>query len=472
MKTLRHLRLPPKSLLFLHLLLLLFLFLISFPCINALNLSQEAISIGIGIGIGGGGPSPSEPQPNCPPPPTPPSPPPPSLPPVSPPPIPQPPPKGLTPGDFENILQYRAYKVIQRFKRTIYCDPKKIIGTWRGANLRKYKGFFLETPPRFKNNTPTVASVDFNGFTLCSKSISGFIDQLPDLALFHANSNGFGGTVPSLTGLQYLYELDLSNNKLSGSFPSAVLPLNNLRFLDIRYNFFAGAVSPIVFFLPVEVLFLNNNGFSQPLPVSLGRTTAKYLTLANNGFTGPIPKSIGFLSSTLIEVLFLNNRLSGCLPSEIGQLRKTTVFDAGFNEITGTIPLSFACLVRVEQLNLAGNLLYGEVPDEVCRLGIDGGGHLLNLSLSSNYFTSIGYSCWKLLWRGLLDLRKNCIPGVPQQRPAAECARFFIRKHYFCPLLNDIPCYHNSRSSGGDSSPAAAESGHSSYAALGKVVGH
>lgn len=380
------------------------------------NHASLDVDIGIGIGIGGGGSKPPlpSPSPECPPPP---------------PPEPQ-------PCDFVNLKQYLAYKVIQRFKKTITCDPNNVTATWIGNRPCTYMGFYCETPPGLKD-TPTIASISFNRFGLGAPTIEGFIDQLPDLALFHANSNNFSGTVPNLTNLTFLYELDLSNNKLLGPFPSTLLQLNQLFFLDIRFNLFAGSIPGNIFGLGLDVLFLNNNGFSQALPADLGRTPVLYLTLANNKFTGPIPASICNTSETLIEVLFLNNQLSGCLPFEVGLLRRATVFDAGFNKITGPIPWSLGCLKKVEQLNLAGNLLYGHVPDVVCKLARFG--NLVNLSLSYNYFTSVGYSCRELIKSKVLDVRMNCIIGLPDQRPPWDCARFFLRPKY-CPYIILMPC--------------------------------
>lgn len=178
----------------------------------------------------------------------------------------------------------------------------------------------------------------------------------------------------------------------------------------------------------------------QPLPSNLGQTPVKYLTLANNKFTGSIPKSIGQAKDTLLEVLFLNNKLSGCLPYEIGYLRKATVFDAGSNQITGPIPFSFGCLYKVEQLNLAGNLLYGQIPEVVCSLG-----NLLNLSLSDNYFTAAGPQCRKLIKKGRLDTKKNCILGLPNQRKPEDCNRFYSRAmHWQCQdskvMYKHLPC--------------------------------
>ncbi|WOL15200.1 hypothetical protein Cni_G23981 [Canna indica] len=358
---------------------------------------------------------------------------------------PAPPPRSLQPCDFENMMQYKAYLVIQRFKQTITCDPKNKTGSWSGPRIcnndgRGYEGFYCETPPNLHGpKNRTIASVDFNGFTFVAPTVCGFVDQLPQLALFHANSNGFGTTVPDLTNLPFFYELDVSNNKLTGGFPTNVLPLVNLSFLDLRYNGYNGPIPPSVFDIQTQVLFLNNNKFSGCIPYNLGNTPANYITFAFNMFTGPIPNSIGKLCNTLLEVLFLGNQLSGCLPFEIGLLKNATVFDAGTNRLTGPIPLSFGCLRKVEQLNLAGNLLYGEVPEVVCRLAKYG--HLMNLSLSDNYFTSLGPSCLELIECKKLDVRKNCIPWLPKQRSPEECAWFLKRPKASCPTAHYIPCH-------------------------------
>ncbi|GFY95945.1 hypothetical protein Acr_11g0002510 [Actinidia rufa] len=142
--------------------------------------------------------------------------------------------------------------------------------------------------------------------------------------------------------------------------------------------------------------------------------------------------------STLTEVLFLNNMLTGCLPYEIGFLKEAIVLDVGCNRLTGPIPFSLGCLEKVEVLNFAGNLFYGMVPEVVCALG-----NLANLSLSDNYFTHLGPICWRLIKKGVLDLRNNCVPSLPFQRPLNECVEFFSHPRY-CPdkaTYTYIPCW-------------------------------
>ncbi|KAJ4785613.1 Leucine-rich repeat (LRR) family protein [Rhynchospora pubera] len=351
-----------------------------------------------------------------------------------------------SPEDFTNMKQYEAYKVIKRFKGIITSDPLNITGTWVGTKIcdndeiNTYRGFYCDTPPG--TTDLTIAAIDFNGFHLGAPTLDGFINGFPDLALFHANSNNFSGTVPDLSGLPYFYELDLSNNNFSGPFPTNVVPLTNLAFLDLRFNHFEGPVPSQIFYIGYEALFLNNNIFDSSIPASLGSSPVEYLTFANNRFTGPIPASICNTSRTLLEVLFLNNQFSGCLPYEIGYLRDLTVFDVGMNQLTGYIPLSFGCLSNIEQLNLAQNSLYGMVPDVVCQLAKTG--NLVNLSLSDNYFTSLGPNCWDLLHTNVLDMRNNCIVGLPNQKSPIECHFFFSLPRH-CPYIAHMPCEVNPR---------------------------
>lgn len=332
-----------------------------------------------------------------------------------------------------------AYPVIQEFKRKITHDPFGITNTWVGPDIcKKYKGFFCDTAPDL--NQTAIAGVDFNGYNFAGPelTLSGFLDKLPDIALFHANSNNFTGSVPkSIANLRFLYELDLSNNVFSGEFPSEVYSATNLTFLDLRFNEFSGLLPPQVFQLGLETLFINNNKFIQKLPDNLGSGHFYYLSLANNNLSGSIPSSIGDLKDTLIEILLLNNQLSGCLPCEIGLLGNLTLFDASRNQLTGPIPASFGCLAQIEILNLAQNQLYGPIPESLCMLP-----NLAQLSLSYNYFTNVGPLCKNLIWRKVIDVRMNCIFGFPDQRSPADC-HAFLSKPKCCSdekLKIWIPC--------------------------------
>jgi hypothetical protein len=337
----------------------------------------------------------------------------------------------------------KFYPVVQEFKKRVAYDPQGILKTWNpnDKNVCNYKGFYCDVFPADKQLT--VSGVDFNGFQFAGKkgqglTLYGFIEKLTDITVFHANSNNFTGGIPKeISTIPYFFELDLSNNKLDGKFPLEVLGAKQLTFLDLRYNSLYGTVPPQLFLLEVNVIFINDNYFEQNLPDNLGSTPANYLTFANNKFTGPIPPSIGQASKTLTEVLFLNNKLTGCLPFEIGHLENATAFDVSINSLTGPIPQSFQCLFSIEVLSLAQNQFYGSVPEAVCKLP-----NLGLLDISENYFSKIGPECQKLIKKKVLDPKKNCIQGLPNQRSKAECDAF-LSKPKSCPnqkSLTFIPC--------------------------------
>ncbi|KAL9244142.1 hypothetical protein vseg_017948 [Gypsophila vaccaria] len=378
---------------------------------------------------------------------SPPSPPPPSVPHIPPPvvfpppqtPSRQPPQLPPIPGKliFADLRLALVYPIIQKFKSIITSDPLGITNTWLGSDICSYKGFFCDSPP-YNATATAIASIDFNGYGLAAPTLDGFIDQFPDLALFHANSNNFGGTVsPNIAKLPFLYELDLSNNMFTGPFPLVVVGMENLSFLDIRFNLFTGSVPPAIFTQNLDVLFLNDNIFVSTLPDTLGTTHILYLTLANNKFTGPLPRDIAKALSGLTEVLLLNNQLTGCLPYELGFLNQATVFDVSNNLLTGPLPFSLACLQNIEVLDLSSNLLSGMVPDMICQLP-----NLSKFSLANNYFTQVGPMCRRLIQRGVLDANNNCIPGLPFQRSILECTSFLAVPR-ICPYMETykiVPC--------------------------------
>lgn len=363
---------------------------------------RETLEIIIGGGGGGSAPAPS-PESSCPPPPPPPC-----------------PPTTLSRLD-------RARGVLLKFKSKIY-DPTGYTNNWNEntKDTCKFNGILCGTFPGTKERA--VAGLDFNQKKFQGKNcdtipLSGLLDKIEELTFFHVNSNNFSGSIPKeITTYKYFYELDLSNNKLVGEFPKEVLDSTQLVFLDLRFNQLTGSVPSQLFKKDLDVIFINNNKFSQCLPENFGSTPARYLTFAHNNFVGEIPRSIGKAYKTLTEVLFLGNKFEGCLPYEIGYLKKATVFDVSQNSLTGPIPASFGCLEKIQYLNLAHNKFYGTVPESVCVLsGIKNNG---NLSLAGNYFTKLEPACWSLLKSKILDVSNNCIPGLPNQRSKQECYEF------------------------------------------------
>uniref|UniRef100_A0A0E0NHS9 Leucine-rich repeat-containing N-terminal plant-type domain-containing protein n=1 Tax=Oryza rufipogon TaxID=4529 RepID=A0A0E0NHS9_ORYRU len=353
------------------------------------------------------------------------------------------------PQDFPNERLYRSYLVIQRFKHTITCDPKNITATWTGYDIcgkTSYRGFYCTTTSYGQDKKQlTITAVVFDGFGLCAPKLQGFVDKLPDVALFQADSNCFGGDIPFLGGLAYKYKFNIVGRKdgeAHFSYDEAKYPIVTamINIGGIKINLMVSRSGSqkrvgMANAMTGKAMLINDNKMIGLLPANLSFSTLSYLAVANNRLTGSIPPSIAQAKDSLLELLLLNNQLSGCLPHELGMLTKAAVIDAGMNQLTGPIPSSFSCLTSVEQLNLGGNRLYGEIPDALCKLAAGPAGRLANLTLSSNYFTSVGPACLSLIKDSVLNVKNNCIPGFANQRRPAECASF-LSQPKTCPAAS------------------------------------
>ncbi len=99
--------------------------------------------------------------------------------------------------------------------------------------------------------------------------------------------------------------------------------------------------------------------------VSDGRV--KSLKLKNNRLSGSIPAELGQLAE--LKVLSLDrNRLTGGIPAELAQLTQLTALSAHSNGLTGSIPAELGQLSQLTVLRLSGNRLSGGIPAELGQL--------------------------------------------------------------------------------------------------------
>ncbi|KAI3716078.1 hypothetical protein L6452_23146 [Arctium lappa] len=337
---------------------------------------------------------------------------------------------------FPNPRLKKAYCAFQEWKKVIYSDPQNVTGDWVGPDVCSYTGVFcssaLDDP-----QTETVYSIDLN-FGDIAGHLVPHLGLLTDLGILHIHSNRFYGIFPkSFSNLMLLFELDASDNRFVGPFPSVVLGIPSLKFLDIRYNEFEGALPPELFDKELDAIVVNNNRFHSRLPQNMGNSPASMLVLSNNKFSGCIPKSFGHMPY-LEQGLLSNNLLAGCLPEEVGMLQTMTLFDVSNNNIVGPLPKSLEMLKMVKRLDISFNLLTGKVRDSVCSLPA-----LSNFTISNNFFNEIGAECEKISEEEniILDVKDNCLPLKPDQKPDNICLPMLSRPMVNCKTVGCGPRY-------------------------------
>lgn len=205
-----------------------------------------------------------------------------------------------------------------------------------------------------------------------------------DGANWNSNTNWLTGNVSTWTGVTVengrVTSLSLNDNNLSGSIPSSIENLTELRYLDFAGNHLNGNIPSTLGNLEnIIILYLQGNQLSGSIPSSLGNLTkCTYFSLGNNNLTDNIPSSLGNLLS--VQSFYLgDNQLNGTIPPSLGYLPNCAFLYLGNNDLTGEIPYELGNFLNIKQIDLSGNLLTGTIPPQLGNLKT-----LLTLNLSSN----------------------------------------------------------------------------------------
>ncbi|KAF2592276.1 hypothetical protein F2Q70_00044606 [Brassica cretica] len=182
-----------------------------------------------------------------------------------------------------------------------------------------------------------------------------------------------------------LRHVDLSDNNISGQFPSWLLA-NNTK---------------------LDVLLLQNNYLTSfQLPRSAHNLL--FLDLSVNKFNHLLPENIGWILPHLLSLNISKNGFQGSMPSSLGNMKSINNLDISHNSFGGKLPRSFVegCY-SLSILKLSHNKLSGEAFPESTNFT-----RVSQLSMDNNQFTgTIGQGLRRLRSLYMLDVSHNSLTG-------------------------------------------------------------
>ncbi|KAL5549699.1 hypothetical protein UlMin_004930 [Ulmus minor] len=209
-------------------------------------------------------------------------------------------------------------------------------------------------------------STFFDYINLCENQISGEIPSIPYIHAIRLCSNKFKGPIPSISFI--VFELDLSNNSLSGDISEFLCHSNSdsraVTILRLGRNLLSRNIPDCWIYYPsLRVIDLSNNNLTGAIPISMGslyRLTS--LHLRNNSLSGEIPSSLRNCRRLLVLDLGLN-KFVGSIPNWVGiRLPNLMILIIRSNKLTDHIPLELCCLTSLQIFDAANNNLSGTIP--------------------------------------------------------------------------------------------------------------
>ncbi|TKV99622.1 hypothetical protein SEVIR_8G056300v4 [Setaria viridis] len=237
-----------------------------------------------------------------------------------------------------------------------------------------------------------------------------WIGGLNNLTILNLGSNRLVGEINEqhLEALTNLQVLEMSDNSLSMGVHSNWIPSFKLKVASFR-SCQLGPVFPswIRWQRSIDVLDISNatiydnvpdwlwvvvstafildmskNLLNGTLPASLEMFAAEIIDLSSNRFAGPVP----LFPRNVLYLDLSRNNLSGTLP-DFGAMKYLHTFALYNNSISGSIPFSLCLVQSLQNLDLSGNMLSGELP--TCKGDSGPYKYLVALNLNSNNLSGV-----------------------------------------------------------------------------------
>jgi hypothetical protein len=160
----------------------------------------------------------------------------------------------------------------------------------------------------------------------------GAATHVTSIVLAH---NNMVGPLPSaLTGLTALQVIDLDNDALTGPLPD-LSGMTELSILDVHQNDIDGPMPPLSGLSSLATVRLYANALSGPLPALESLANLETFLAYSNQFSGGIPSLQGLAS--LQDFSVEDNQLTGPIP-DLSSLVSLLAFRVGGNRLSGSVP--------------------------------------------------------------------------------------------------------------------------------------
>ncbi|KAJ4840735.1 hypothetical protein Tsubulata_032475 [Turnera subulata] len=242
-----------------------------------------------------------------------------------------------------------------------------------------------------------------------------FINSLTNcshLFTIDIHQNFFRGQIPKFIGnlSADLGDMRLANNQLRGAIPIEIEYLSGLEFLSLNQNFLSGPIHHINFsrLQHLQRLNVGMNKLSGRIPSTIGNLgMLSILVMSFNNFGGVLPPSLGSCRS-LVALGLSHNNLGGSIPKELLSLGSLSIaLDLSANRLTGSLPPEIDRLRNLGWLNISDNKLVGIIPDSIA-----GCSSMEELYLGGNYFAGeIPHALSSLRGLRILDISRNNLSG-------------------------------------------------------------
>ena len=154
--------------------------------------------------------------------------------------------------------------------------------------------------------------------------------KLIDLSL---SNMGLSGEIPSISGMNRLENLDLSNNFLQGPMPFSIGVSPALKALNISNNQITEFPATFISMPSLTTFLANDNIISDSIPSTIiNAPNLNSLYLNNNNIFGNIPHELAN-NLELVNIDLSNNSISGIIPESMCQLQNLSYMNLDGNEL-------------------------------------------------------------------------------------------------------------------------------------------